>query len=130
MASFVYYGRLSFAQLDNLQAPMQWTIIDQHPVKQTAYGRTIKDHGYKSVFTNSWLLRQRNRSWIKGLGKNPQKSELVIAFCPGPPNREPTDSETRLRVYTSASAMARHVVDQWSDGLTEYFVYMYLNPMR
>ena len=21
------------------------------------------------VFTNSWLVRQRNRSWIKGLGK-------------------------------------------------------------
>ena len=46
-----------------------------------APGRTdgipIKDHGYKSVFTNSWLVRQRNTSWIKGLGKNPQKSELV-----------------------------------------------------
>ena len=31
------------------------------------------DNGYKSVFTNSWLVRQRNRSWIKGLGKNRQK---------------------------------------------------------
>ena len=38
---------------------------------------SIKDHGYTSVFTNSWLVRQRNRSWIKGWGKNPQKSELV-----------------------------------------------------
>ena len=35
------------------------------------------DNGYKSVFTNSWLVRQRNRSWIKGLGKNPQKTELI-----------------------------------------------------
>ena len=30
------------------------------------------------------------------------------AFCTGPQNREPTDSEKRLRVYASASAMARH----------------------
>ena len=42
------------------------------PSKQTAYQRHIKDNGYKSVFTNSW-----NRSWIKGSGKNPQKSELI-----------------------------------------------------
>ena len=74
---FFYYGRLSFAQLDRWQAPTQRPIIDQHPVEQTAYRREIKDHGYKSVFTNSWLVHQRNRSWIKGLGKNPQKSELV-----------------------------------------------------
>ena len=40
-------------------------------------GERSKLHGYKSVFTNSWLVRQRNRSWIKGLGKNPQKSKLV-----------------------------------------------------
>ena len=49
-------------------------LIDQGPVKQTAYRREIKDNGYKSVFINSWLVRQSNRSWIKGLGKNPQKS--------------------------------------------------------
>ena len=42
-------------------------------VEQTAYRR---DNGYKSVFTNSWLVHQRNRSWIKGLCKNPQKSQL------------------------------------------------------
>ena len=75
--SFVYYGRLSSAQLDRWQAPTQRPIIDQHLVVQTAYQREINDSGYKSVFTNSWLVRQRNRSWIKGLGKNPQKSELV-----------------------------------------------------
>ena len=74
---FFYYGRLSSAQSDRWQALTQRPIIDQHPVKQTAYWREIKDNGYKCVFTNSWLVRQRNRSWIKGLGKNPQKSELV-----------------------------------------------------
>ena len=72
MASFFYCSRLSSAQ-----APKQRPIIDPHPVEQTAYRRDIKDNGYKSVFTNSWLLRQRNRSWIKGLGKNLQKSELI-----------------------------------------------------
>ena len=56
---------------------MQLPIIDQHPVEQTAYRRDIKDNGYKSVFTNSWLVHQRDRCWIKGLGKNPQKSELI-----------------------------------------------------
>ena len=77
MASFFDYGRLSSAQVDRWQAPTQRPIIDQHPVEQTAYRREIKEYGYKSVFTNSWLVRQRNRSWIKGLGKNPRKSELV-----------------------------------------------------
>ena len=72
-----YCGRLSSAQLVQLQAPKQQPIIDPHPVEQTAYRRDIKDNGYKSVFTNSWLVHQRNRSWIKGLGKNPQKSELI-----------------------------------------------------
>ena len=58
-----------------------------------------RDNRYKFVFTNSWLVRQRHRSWIKGLGKNPQKAvNLFIAysaFCPGPPNRDPRDG-----VYT------------------------------
>ena len=77
MAIFFYCGRLSSAQLVPLQAQKQRPVIDPHPVKQTAYRRDIKDNGYKSVFTNSSLVRQRNRSWIKGLGKNPQKSELI-----------------------------------------------------
>ena len=34
-----------------------------------------RDIGYKSVFTNSWLVCQRNRSWIKGLGKINQQKE-------------------------------------------------------
>ena len=77
MASFFYCGHLSSAQLDRWQAPKQRPIIYWHLVEQISYRRDIKDNGYKSVFTNSWLVRQRNRSWIKGLGKNPQKSELV-----------------------------------------------------
>ena len=36
-----------------------------------------KTMDYKSVFTNLCLELQPNRSWIKGLGKNPQKSELI-----------------------------------------------------
>ena len=32
-----------------------------------------RDNGYKSVFTHYWLICQRNRSWIKGLGTNQQK---------------------------------------------------------
>ena len=71
------YGRLSSAQLGRRQAPKQRPSIDQRPVKQTAFTTEIKDNWYKSVFTNSWLVRQRNGSWIKGLGKNPQKSQLI-----------------------------------------------------
>ena len=69
--------RLFLLTLASSDATAYWPIIDQRPVEQTAYRREIKDNGYKSVFTNSWLVRQRNRSWIKGLGKNPQKSKLV-----------------------------------------------------
>ena len=72
-----YCGRLSSAQLDRWQAPKQRPIIYRHPVEQIAYRRDIKDNGYKSVFTNSWLIRQRNRLWIKGWGNNRQKSELI-----------------------------------------------------
>ena len=72
---FFYCGRLSSAQLVPLQAPKHRPIISPHPVEQTEFRRGIKD--YKSVFTNLCLELQQNRSWIKGLGKNPQKSELV-----------------------------------------------------
>ena len=79
MASF-FYSRFSSAQLDCWQALKQRPNIDQHPVKQTAYLTEIKDNGYKSVFINSWLVCQMNRPWIKGLGKNPQKSELIHSW--------------------------------------------------
>ena len=70
----------------------------------------IKDNGYKSVFTNSWLVRQRNRSWIKRLKIHKRVSLFIAgsAFCPGLPNRDPMDSKKHLRVYTSTSSMARH----------------------
>ena len=74
MASFFYCGRLSSAQLVPLQAPKHRPIIGSHLVEQTAFRRDIKDNGYKSVFTNLWLARQ---VMDKGLGKNPQKSELI-----------------------------------------------------
>ena len=40
-------------------------------------GEASKTMDYKSVFTNLCLELQQNRSWIKGLCKNPQKSELI-----------------------------------------------------
>ena len=52
---------------------------------------------------------------IKGLGKNPQKSELKSelidssAFCPGAPKRIPSDSEKHVRVYTSSHKCHSHV---------------------
>ena len=71
-----------------------------------------RDNGYKSIFTNSWLVRQRHRSWIKGLGKKSNKrvSSFIAgsAFCLGPLNCDPMDSETQLRVYKSDATMARH----------------------
>ena len=102
---------ISSAQLDRWQAPTQRPIIDQHPVEQTAYRREIKDNGYKSVFTNSWLVHQRNRSWIKGLGKIHKRVNSFMAgsaFFPGLPNRGSTDSKKRLCVYKSSATMAWH----------------------
>ena len=72
MASFLNYGRLSSAQLDRRQAPTQRPIINQRPSNRQHTGERSKPRD-KSVFTNSWLVCQRNRSWIKGLGKNQQK---------------------------------------------------------
>ena len=76
MVCFFYKGRLSSAKLDRKQARSNGLYVDQHLVEQTAYRTEIKrprDNGYKSVFTNSWLLLQKNGSSIKGLGKNQQK---------------------------------------------------------
>ena len=46
-------------------------------------GEASKTMDYKSVFTNLCLELQQNRSCIKGLGKNPQKSELTEACSLG-----------------------------------------------
>ena len=40
------------------------------------------------------------------------------AFCPGPPNRVPSDSEKHLRVYTSSCTMSRPRVACWYGSLT------------
>ena len=40
-----------------------------------------RDNGYQFVFTNSWLVCQRNRSWIKGLGKYQQKEWTRSLFA-------------------------------------------------
>ena len=71
-ASFIDISRIKWlvffiavAQLVPLQAPKHRPIIGPHPVEQTAFRRDIKDNGYKSVFTNLWLERQWNRSWIR-----------------------------------------------------------------
>ena len=149
MVSFLL--RSSFLRtINRWQAPTQRPSIGQRPVEQTAYLTEIKDNGYKSIFTNSWLLhvRQRNRSWIKGVGKNPfiaqsdgiperdqrngyksvftnswllrQRNRSWIkgvgknpfiacsAFCPGPPNHDPMDSEKQLHVFKSSATMAHH----------------------
>ena len=77
-----YCGRLSSAQLVPLQAPKQQPIIDPHPVKQTAYRRDIKDNGYKSVFTNSWLVSQKNRSWIGIMQKSTKEGTHSMTAVP------------------------------------------------
>ena len=108
MAIFFYYGRLSSAQLDRWQAPMQCLLSTS-----TRSNRRHTGERSKTMDINPSLQRQiRNRSWIKGLGKKKHKrvNSFIAgsAFCLGPPNREPTDSEKRLRVYMSARTMARH----------------------
>ena len=111
MASFFYCGRLSSAQLVPLQAPKHRPIIGPHPVEQTAFRRDIKDNGYKSVFTNLWLERQWNRSWIRDEAKIYKRVNSFIdgsAFCPGAPKRVPSDSEKYLRVYTSSHVCHSH----------------------
>ena len=71
-----------------------------------AYWREIKDHGYKSVFTNSWLIHRRNRSWIKGWGKNPQKSELVHCW----------------------QCLLSRATEPWTHGLRETIVCIHVSP--
>ena len=110
--SFFYCGCLSSAQLVLLQAPKHWPIISPHPVKQTAFRRDIKDNGCKSVFTNLWLERQQNRSWIRDYAKMHKRVNSFIdgsAYCPGAPKHVPSDSEKYLRVYMSSHKCHSHV---------------------
>ena len=114
MASFCYYSRLSSAQ------PLASS--DTTAYYRPAPGRTDsiperdqrpRDNGYKSVFTNSWLVCQRNRSWIKESGKNQQeewtRSLFAVPSVQGHRTVTPMDSEKQLRVYTSGRTMTRHM---------------------
>ena len=47
-----------------------------------------------------WIRQKSTKKWTHSL--------LAVPFCLGPPNREPTDCEKRLCVYTSSLPMARH----------------------
>ena len=61
MASFVYCGRLSSAQLE---APKQRPIIDQRHVEQMAFQREIKDLVTMDINPSSQIL-----GWyVKGTG--------------------------------------------------------------
>ena len=70
---------------------------------------------YKSVFTNLCLELQQNRSWIKGLGKNPfthsipfTHSLTAVPFVRGHRSMFPSDSEKHRRVYTSSNVCHSH----------------------
>ena len=103
-----------FRTSDRWQGPTQWPIIDQHPVKQPAYRREIKDHGYKSVFTYFWLVYQRNRSWIKGLGQKSTKewtlSLLAVPFVwatePWPPGLREMIACIQVKRHNGTACMA------------------------
>ena len=84
---------------------------DYQPVPGRTDGEASKTMDYKSVFTNLCLEFQQNRSWIKGLGKNPQKSELIHwrqCLLSGAPKRVPSDSEKHRCVYTSSNVCHSH----------------------
>ena len=86
-----------------LQAPKHRQIIGLRPVEQTAFRRDIKDNGYKSVFTNLWLERQLNRSWIRDYAKIQERVNSFIdgsAFCPGAPKKRL--SVTRHPMFVTA----------------------------
>ena len=81
---------------------------------------------YKTVFINLCLVLQQNRSWIKGLGKNPfthsipfTHSLTAVPFVRGHRRRVPSDSEKHRRVYTSSNVCHSH---EWrvdtASGLT------------
>ena len=110
MASF-FLLRLSFFSTTRLLASSDATAY-----YRPAPGRTDgiperdqrpHDNGYKSVFTISWLVCQRNRSWIKGLGKNPQKawtrSLLAVPFVRGQRTVTPWTPRNNC-VYTHQAA--------------------------
>ena len=74
MASFFYCGRLSSAQLVPLQAPKHRPIIGPHRSNRQHSGETSKTMDINpSLQICAWNVNGTGR----GLGKNPQKSELI-----------------------------------------------------
>ena len=96
MVSFFLLQSSFFGKIRPLASLKQRPTCDQCLVEQTAYRTEIKrprDNGYKSIFTNPWLLCRKNRSSIKGLGKNQQKewtrSLFAVPFVRGHPTVTP-----------------------------------------
>ena len=60
------------------------------PQGQTYQHKSPLDDGEIFLYSRSWLVGQRNRCWIKGLGKNPQKewarSLFAVPFVRGLPS--------------------------------------------
>ena len=60
------------------------------PHGQTYQHKSPLDNGEIFLYSRSWLVGQRNRCWIKGLGKNPQKewarSLFAVPFVRGLPS--------------------------------------------
>ena len=84
MASFFYCGCVSSAQLESLASSDTTSYYRPAPDRTDGTpdrDERPRDNGYKSVFTNSWLVCQRHRSWIKGLGKNQQKEWTRSLFA-------------------------------------------------
>ena len=88
-----------------LQARKNGLHVDQRKVEKTV----SRYNGYKSVFTNPWMLRQKNRSSIKGLGKYEQKEWTHSLFAvPIVRNHLPVVELTPRSKYTSSGFMSRH----------------------
>ena len=51
------------------------------PQGQTYQHKSPLDDGEIFLYSRSWLVGQRNRCWIKGLGKNPQKEWARSLFA-------------------------------------------------
>ena len=67
-----------------LQAPKHRPIISRARSNRRHSGEASKTMDYKSVFTNLCMELQQNRSWIKGLGKNPFTHSLTaVPFVRG-----------------------------------------------
>ena len=60
------------------------------PHSQTYQHKSPLDNGEIFLYSRSWLVGQRNRCWIKGLGKNPQhewaRSLFAVPFVRGLPS--------------------------------------------